>query len=299
MGVALGAASESGLGVGLLAAAVLLGLRHGIDWDHIAAITDIAASQENPRDGLVLGTRYVLGHAAVVFVLGVVAIMTGKSLPDGIDAAMGRVVGWTLVALGLYVTYSLIRDRGRFRMRSRWMLILAVVRRGWGAVRSLLPAGRSVPRGHSHAHAAAPGIHHGAGSGDAAGSVPGQPFTAPLHSHAHDHDEAFPQWSGATSVGIGMLHGVGAETPTQVVVFLAAASAGGTTAGLTVLIAFIAGLVVSNSAITILSAAGFLAADRHRAVYVSLGIATAAVSLLLGGMLVLGRGAALPALFAG
>jgi|GEM_PF-3789977 len=56
---------------GLVVAALALGLRHGIDWDHIAAITDITASQDSPRAGVKLGTLYVLGHAAVVLVLGV------------------------------------------------------------------------------------------------------------------------------------------------------------------------------------------------------------------------------------
>ena len=40
--------------VGVLGAALALGIRHGIDWDHIAAITDItstAASLEEPESG--------------------------------------------------------------------------------------------------------------------------------------------------------------------------------------------------------------------------------------------------------
>ena len=38
------AASEA-LGVGVIVSAFLFGFRHGIDWDHIAAITDITSSQ--------------------------------------------------------------------------------------------------------------------------------------------------------------------------------------------------------------------------------------------------------------
>ena len=33
-----------GGGTGVFAAALALGLRHGIDWDHIAAITDITSA---------------------------------------------------------------------------------------------------------------------------------------------------------------------------------------------------------------------------------------------------------------
>ena len=42
---------------------------------------------------------------------------------------MGRVVGITLIALGVYVFVSLIRHGREFRMRSRWMLVFA----GFGA----------------------------------------------------------------------------------------------------------------------------------------------------------------------
>ena len=42
--VAQGATSQ--LTWSFVVAAFLLGMRHGIDWDHIAAITDIGATQE-------------------------------------------------------------------------------------------------------------------------------------------------------------------------------------------------------------------------------------------------------------
>ncbi len=40
----------------LIFSALVFGLRHGIDWDHIAAITDITASQETTRTRLWFGT---------------------------------------------------------------------------------------------------------------------------------------------------------------------------------------------------------------------------------------------------
>ncbi len=58
------------IGVGLVALGVGLGLRHGIDWDHIAAITDVTSSQPSRLRGFAMGTLYALGHAAVVLTLG-------------------------------------------------------------------------------------------------------------------------------------------------------------------------------------------------------------------------------------
>ncbi|HYT77880.1 MAG TPA: hypothetical protein VEQ37_01190, partial [Actinomycetota bacterium] len=67
--------AEKGFRFGVLISAALFGFRHGIDWDHIAAITDITSSQEERRQALVFGTLYALGHALVVFMLGMIAIV--------------------------------------------------------------------------------------------------------------------------------------------------------------------------------------------------------------------------------
>ena len=67
--------------------------------------------------------------------------------------------------------------------------------------------------------------------------------------------------------GIGMLHGIGAETPTQVVLFLSAASAAGALAGELLLLSFTLGLLASNTAIAIAATAGFLHAERRFGIY--------------------------------
>ena len=90
------AATGEAFGIGVLISAFLFGFRHGIDWDHIAAITDITGSQEDRRSALLFGTLYALGHALVVFVIGCLAIVLGERLPGGVDNVMERVVGVTL-----------------------------------------------------------------------------------------------------------------------------------------------------------------------------------------------------------
>ncbi|MDP6605735.1 MAG: hypothetical protein QF664_05700, partial [Dehalococcoidia bacterium] len=106
-----------------------LGLRHGVDWDHIAAITDVTGTQPERAKAMRLGALYALGHATVVVLLGLAALWAGSTLPDSMDAAMEAVVGATLLSLGLWLTYSLLRDGSNFQLRSRWMLVFAAVRR--------------------------------------------------------------------------------------------------------------------------------------------------------------------------
>src|SRR3990170_3754791 len=116
----------------LILGMVALGFRHGFDWDHIAAITDITStttashadvnvpvgaplssaaghgehksdhdhSHEDVRPGhalresrfaheqqhaLGLATLYALGHASMVVLLGVLALLFAAILPEWLD----------------------------------------------------------------------------------------------------------------------------------------------------------------------------------------------------------------------
>ena len=148
---------------------------------------------------------------------------------------------------------------------------------------------------HSHEHAAVDSGHHDGQEnvGDGTSRI-----AAPTHAHVHGH-RGDADYTTKGAVGIGAIHGIGAETPTQVVVFLAAASAGGVMAGLAVLLAFVVGLVIANSVITFASVFGFASASRRPAVQIGLGVFTAAMSIGIGVLFLMGSDAALPAFFAG
>src|SRR5436190_13472214 len=143
--------AHAGVGIGLVLTALGFGFRHGIDWDHLAALSDITASQDHPRRSMALATLYALGHALVVFVLGILAILLSAELPGWVDGTMQRVVGATLLVLGAYVVVSLARHGRDFRMRSRWMLIFAAARRGtqWARTRR---RSASIVITHEHVH---------------------------------------------------------------------------------------------------------------------------------------------------
>lgn len=294
-------AADDGFRLGLLATAFGNGLRHGIDWDHLAAIADITSAQSDKRRSMLLATLYAAGHALVVFVLGVAAIVAGDRLPDGLDAAMGRVVGVTLIVLAVYVFWSLARHGRDFRMRSRWMLVAAGVRRLRARLRN-----ETVVIEHDHDHDDA---HHADGhpvspAAPAAEATTAAVAVAQAHRHAHRHigalpDDPFPGYGWRTAFGIGALHGVGAETPTQVVLFVTAAGVAGAAGGVAMLVAFLVGLVATNTAIALASTFGYLQAERHGRVYLAVAVFTGAASLVLGVLFLLGRDSALPAFFGG
>ena len=295
------AVADEGFRLGLLATAFGFGFRHGFDWDHIAAITDITSSQEDTRRSVLLATLYAAGHGMVVLALGIVAIVLGEKVPDSVDEAMGKVVGVTLLALGVFVFWSLFRHGRDFRMRSRWMLVFAGARRGARWLR-----GKRIEVDHDHPHDTS---HHPSRAPLAISTGPAPveiaaTTTEVRHSHRHRHigtlpDDPFMNYGKRTAWGVGMLHGIGAETPTQVLLFVAAAGVGGQAAGVAVLAAFLVGLFSSNSAIALASTFGFLKATRNFGVYAAIAVVTGAFSLVLGVLLLLGKDSLLPALFVG
>ena len=98
--------------VGLILTAFGFGFRHGIDWDHIAALTDITSSQTHPRRSMFFATLYALGHALVVLALGFAAIVLATRLPARCRRRRWSASsGATLVLLGCYVFFALVRQR--------------------------------------------------------------------------------------------------------------------------------------------------------------------------------------------
>lgn len=295
---------NTGLEIGIVATAAGLGFRHGIDWDHIAALTDITGAQERRARSVLVATMYAVGHAVMVFALGVLAIVASFEVPSWLDDAMTRVVGVTLLALGAYVLVSLAVQGRNFRLRSRWLLVFAAVRRIVRLGRRHATPGEVVVITHDHEH----DEHHGhehldhvavAHTHDGAAIA-----TRQRHRHVHDHvgmlpTDVFPTYGGATAFGVGVLHGIGAETPTQVLLFLAAARAGGTVAGITLLLCFIVGLVAANTVIAITAAFGLVGASRNFPLLATVSVVTAAFSLVVGTLFVLGRSGVLPPMLSG
>lgn len=289
------AVDGEGLGLGVVAAVFLAGLRHGFDIDHIAAITDITSSQPDRKRSLLYATTYALGHMLVLFSLGLVAVFAGEAIPNAVDSLAGRFIGVTLIVLGIYVVVSLIRFRRDFRMRSRLMLLIAGTRR---ALHWLRPP-RHVVVEHDHAHGTGHHAHPGTAR-DAELAAERVATKVDAHSHTHSHvvpepADPFTEYGVGTSFLVGMVHGVGAETPTQVLLFTTAAGLAGAAGGVALLAAFVVGLLLGNSILALVTTAGFSAGKKVPIVYVALAATTAIVSVYVGTAYALARPEILPA----
>jgi len=157
-----------------LAVAVLLGLRHASDPDHLAAVSTLLLSDERAgarRAGL-LGLSWGLGHAVTLFAFGVPVILFRRHLPPIVQRGAEFVIG--LVILGLALRLLLRWRRGYFHSHSH--------QHG------------HLQHSHPHAHEDPP---------------PGHPQA--VHSrvpHAHAHAEQLGR-SPLEAFGLGLVHGVG------------------------------------------------------------------------------------------
>ena len=303
-------AAEDAGALGLIATALALGFRHGFDWDHLAAITDVTsttataeaaeldheavherataahahrhggpeelATHETRPDGsshphppaeprfvteqrraLLLGSLYALGHAAVVAALGTLALLFGAVLPDWVDQVMGPVVGATLLFLGIWVFVSLYQYARHGReFRLRSRWMLVFD--------SIRYAWRR--------------------------------FQARLHGHEHVDPMEMSSYGVRTAFGVGMIHGIGAETGTQVLLIAAIGGASSQGLGIPMMVAFIVGLLISNSIVVLITATGFIASRVRERLYVVIGVVAGTFSLVIGAIFLLGLETRLPSI---
>ena len=113
-----------------LGSCLVLGLRHGFDYDHLAAISDITAVQKNWRSGLRLGMTYALGHAFTVVALGIAVLQLHMGLPQGLDHWTERLIGLTLIVLGIGVVAGILRKDAHGHRHGRIESRLAIAING-------------------------------------------------------------------------------------------------------------------------------------------------------------------------
>ncbi|MEK7071957.1 MAG: hypothetical protein AAB969_00125 [Patescibacteria group bacterium] len=242
----------------LLSSSFLLGLRHGIDWDHIAAISDISGSCESRRQGIIFGSVYALGHATVIIVLGLLSVLIGINLPGWVDRVMKPIVGLTLILLSLWLLVSIYLHGRNFKMKSRWMMLFSLLQRFYIFFHNKV-------------------------------------------SHHHKKEIVYYDYPYGLRLAylIGMIHGIGVETPSQVLLFVTAAGIGGGFTGAIFVAVFVLGLLISNSVITIIISYGYLSTKTNSNLRLIIGTLTAIFSLYIGILFLFGKVYFLSALLGG
>lgn len=97
-----------------LGIALVLGLRHASDPDHLVAVTSlVAADQGDTRGAARLGAWWGAGHATTLMVIGLPLIFFKSELPTWLEAGAEKAVGVVIILLALRVFVKWLR--GDFR----------------------------------------------------------------------------------------------------------------------------------------------------------------------------------------
>jgi high-affinity nickel permease len=86
-----------------LVAALLLGLRHATDPDHLTAVSTLALCEDRrgARRAGALGLAWGLGHATTLVAFGLPALLLRRYLPEALQHVAEALIGGVIIALAL------------------------------------------------------------------------------------------------------------------------------------------------------------------------------------------------------
>lgn len=93
---------------------LLLGARHALEPDHLAAVSTLTLQASAPWQGAALGALWGVGHTLALTGFGGVLLALGQRIPAPLERGIGLLVGALLIGLGLT---SLRRALGTLRPR--------------------------------------------------------------------------------------------------------------------------------------------------------------------------------------
>ena len=152
-----------------LLVALLLGLRHATDPDHLTAVCTLVASdaREGVRRATRLGISWGAGHAIALTALGLPVVLLGSELPAAVEGPAELAIGVLIVALAI-------------RLFVRWRA---------GYFHAHEHRHGDVVHAHPHVHEHEPADDHPS-------------------DHEHSHPERLGR-SPAAAFGVGLVHGIG------------------------------------------------------------------------------------------
>ncbi len=94
----------------LLALGFLLGARHALDADHVAAILTLLVRHPGLRTSGLAGLSWGAGHTCMLLAVGLILLGFRLSLPSAVEPIFEGAVGVMLVGLGASLGLTLFRD---------------------------------------------------------------------------------------------------------------------------------------------------------------------------------------------
>jgi hypothetical protein len=100
---------RSASALAILGLGLVIGLRHALDTDHLAAVSAIVSERKSLFSSLLIGGLWGLGHTLSLLVVGIGVIMLNLQI-QRYEKALEFGVALMLIGLGLNVLYQLFRE---------------------------------------------------------------------------------------------------------------------------------------------------------------------------------------------
>jgi len=147
----------------------LLGMRHAVEADHIAAVASLSARTNSVWKAVQQGMAWGLGHTLTLFLFGSIVLFVANIVPEQVVRGIEFAVGIMLIILGGDVLRHVIRDRIHFHIHSHNR-----------------PDGPDTRHFHAHSHKGEKQQQHDA------------------TNHQHTHARGFP----VRALLVGLMHGM-------------------------------------------------------------------------------------------
>lgn len=102
----------------LLALGCVLGIKHAVEPDHVAAVSAIAARSRRLLGAAMAGIFWGIGHSATLFAVGMALLWTRTEIPDRWALTLEFLAGAMIVFLGAGSLRSAMKRDGRDPVRS-------------------------------------------------------------------------------------------------------------------------------------------------------------------------------------
>lgn len=102
----------------VLALGFILGMRHALEADHVAAVATLAARSRSSRVAMIQGAVWGLGHTITLFLACSAALFLDAIVPERLAQLLEAAVGVMLVVLGADLIRHLVRNRVHFHTHS-------------------------------------------------------------------------------------------------------------------------------------------------------------------------------------
>jgi len=99
--------------IGVLLIGFIIGLKHALDADHLAAIGTMVTEKRSPVGLALLGGTWGLGHTISLLIVGVIVLSLDLQISERTERILEGLVGFMLLGLGLNVLRRLLKGAKR------------------------------------------------------------------------------------------------------------------------------------------------------------------------------------------